>query len=605
MSRTVTFYNVECYHSFIGWLYPFCSICTIQQGGFFMQKKRLSYLFFILTFILVPQFIFANEVSPSLNASKWGLLTILPPLIAIILALVTKNVVLSLFVGVFSGSFMLALNGNHVFDALIDGFGSFVSIALNSLADPWNAGIVLQVLTIGGLIALVGKLGGTRAVAEALAKHAKSARSTQMITWLLGLFIFFDDYANALIVGPIMRPVCDKQKISREKLSFIVDATSAPVAGLMIISTWIGYELSVIKDAFATVDPSINPFSVFLQTLPYRFYNILMLLFIVFTALLLREFGPMLKAERRARHEGKVLRDGATPMVSEDMDDLEPVAHVKLSIWNAIIPIGTLIVASLAGFYFNGRSALLAGEDMTLITLMKDAPLSLNAIMQAFGASDASIVLFQSALIASILTMIMGLFQKAWNMQEAIDIWVKGMKSLIITGVILILAWSLSTVIKDLGTAIYLSGALQDHLPSFLLPSLIFILGSLISFATGTSYGTMGILMPLAIPIAYTIGGGDYQFTLFAISAVLSGAILGDHCSPISDTTILSSMGSGADHIDHVKTQLLYAMVVGALSIICGYLPLALGVPFYIVMPVAILVLFLIVRFVGKPVESN
>lgn len=569
-----------------------------------MQKIRLSLILFVLT--LFPQLVLANEVPVAqVNASKWGWLTILPPLIAIILALITKNVILSLFVGVFSGTFMLSLTNSNIFLALTNGFEKFIYAALEALADPWNAGIVLQVLTIGGLIALIGKLGGAKAVAEALAKRAKSPRSTQLITWVLGLFIFFDDYANSLIVGPIMRPVADRQKVSREKLSFIIDATAAPVAGLMIISTWIGYELSVIRDAYIAIDPNVNPFTIFLETLPFRFYNILMLIFIVFTAVLLREFGPMYKAERRARLEGKVLRDGANPMVSDEMDELEPAEGVKLSIWNAVVPIGVLIVASLTGFYFNGRSALIGGEDLALAQLMQNSPFSLDAIIQAFGASDASIVLFQAALIASIVTMIMGLFQKTWNMQEAIDIWVKGMKSLIITGVILILAWSLSSVIKEMGTAIFLSTALQDSLPAFILPSIIFILGALISFATGTSYGTMGILMPLAIPIAHTLSGGDYQFTLIAISAVLSGAIFGDHCSPISDTTILSSMGAGADHIDHVKTQLLYAIVVGGVSVLCGYLPLSLGAPLYLVMPLAILVLFLIVRFVGKPVEDK
>ena len=400
-----------------------------------------------------------------------------------------------------------------------------------------------------------------------------------------------------------MRPVTDKQRISREKLSFIIDATAAPVAGIVIISTWIGYELSVIKDAYIGIGMEVNPFAIFLETIPFRFYNILMLIFIIFTAVLLREFGPMLKAERRARSTGKVLRDGAIPMVGENMDELEPKANVRLSVWNAIIPIGTLIIASLCGFYFNGRSVLMESGDAAIISMMTEQPLAFNSIIQAFGESDASVVLFQAALIASIVTLVLGLLQKAWTMQEGIDIWVRGMKSLIITGVILILAWSLSGVIKEMGTAVFLSAALQNTLPPFLLASLIFILGSVISFATGTSYGTMGILMPLAIPIAHTIGGGDHQFTLIAISAVLSGPILGDHCSPISDTTILSSMGAASDHVDHVRTQLIYALTVGGVSILFGYIPLALGLPLFLTLPIAIAVLFIIVRFVGKPVE--
>jgi Na+/H+ antiporter NhaC len=206
--------------------------------------------------------------------------------------------------------------------------------------------------------------------------------------------------------------------------------------------------------------------------------------------------------------------------------------------------------------------------------------------------------------MASIITIVMGLIQKAWSLKESLDIWVTGMKSLLITGVILILAWSLSGVIKELGAAHFLANFLDGTIPPFLLPSLIFIFACIISFATGTSYGTMGILMPLTIPIAHQIGGGSYELILFSISAVLSGAILGDHSSPISDTTILSSMGASCDHLDHVNTQLPYALTVGAISILAGYLPLGLGLPIYIVLPLAVVVTFLVVRFIGKPVDS-
>ena len=537
------------------------------------------------------------------NANSFGILTLIPPIVAIALAFLTKNVIISLFIGILTGAFMLSLQATNLLRATYGTFEKFTYVALSSLADPWNAGIVLQVLTIGGLIALISKLGGAKAVANALSKRAKSAKSSQFFTWLLGLFIFFDDYANSLIVGPIMRPVTGAQRVSSEKLSFIIDGTAAPVAGIMFVSTWIGYELSVIRDGFGQIGQAVSPFNIFLETIPYRFYNILMLLFILFIIFLARDFGPMYHAERRARLTGKLIADGATPLAGDDMEDMNPIENVTLSVWNAIIPIGVLIASALILFYTNGRAALLAGSDESLIRLMTSNPFSFTAIREAFGASDAAIVLFQAALIASILTVLMGFFQKVWSIKEALDIWVNGMKSLLITGVILILAWSLAGVIKELGTAYFLSHFLAKAIPSFLLPSLIFIFSCVISFATGTSYGTMGILMPLAIPIAHTVGGGDYMLILYSISAVLSGAILGDHCSPISDTTILSSMGAASDHLDHVRTQLPYAIVVGAIAIIGGYIPLGLGLPIIMVLPLSILLTFLIVRFVGKPVE--
>ena len=234
---------------------------------------------------------------------------------------------------------------------------------MESLSDSWNAGIILQVLTIGGLIGLVTKMGGARAVAEGLAKKAKGPISAQIITWVLGLLVFFDDYANSLIVGPIMRPVTDKMRISREKLAFVIDATAAPVAGIALISTWIGYEIGLIKDAYESIGQTVNAYGVFIETIPYRFYNILMLLFVVLTAIFLREFGPMLNAERRARKYNKVLADGAEPMVAEDIEDLEPIDSKKLNVWNAIIPIGAMIVFSFLGFYYNGYQAIMGGED--------------------------------------------------------------------------------------------------------------------------------------------------------------------------------------------------------------------------------------------------
>ncbi len=568
--------------------------------------KKTGFRVILLTmiiFTLSTTMAFASELEPAaVNAERFGLLTLIPPIVAIVLAFITKNVVISLFIGILSGSFLVSLTGHNVFYALIQAFLDFVTRALNSLADPWNAGIILQVLAIGGVINLVGKMGGAKAIAEALAKKAKTAKSTQLITWLLGLFVFFDDYANSLIVGPIMRPVADKMKISRERLAFIIDATAAPVAGLAIISTWIGLEVSLIGEGFNQIGVEASGFGVFLQTIPYRFYNILILAFIVVTAVTLKEFGPMRKAEIAARKRNKEI-DEEVSVSSTQMDELEPKEGVKLSIWNAIIPIGTLIISALVAFYYSGYSSIMGGDNVVLQQLMSNSPMSFTGIMEAFSAADASVALFQSALFASVVTIIMAVCKKIFTLSEAIDTWVDGMKGLIITGVILILAWSLGSVIKELGTAYYLVEALKGAIPAFLLPSLIFVLGAVISFSTGTAYGTMSILMPLAIPLAHSINP-EMSFIVVCTSAVLTGAIFGDHCSPISDTTILSSMGAGCNHINHVNTQIWYSLFVAVITIVFGYIPAGLGLPIYLVLPLSLVAVYVGVQIFGKKVDE-
>ena len=570
------------------------------------MKKNFKKIFGLtmMIFMLSTTFVFASEFELTVsNAEEFGIFTLIPPIVAILLAFITKNVVISLFIGVLSGGFILNLTGFNVFGALTQAFLDFINRALNSLSDPWNAGIVMQVLVIGGVINLVAKMGGAKAIAEALAKKAKTAKSAQLITWFLGICVFFDDYANSLIVGPIMRPVADKMKISRERLAFIIDATAAPIAGLAIISTWIGLEVSLISEGFQSIGVEASGFGVFLQTIPYRFYNILILAFIVITIITLREFGPMRKAEISAR-KLKDLTNEEVAVTSSHMDELEPKEGVKLSIWNAIVPIGALIISAIVAFYYSGYSSIMAGDDIAIKAIVTNSPLSFKAILEVFAASDASIALLQSAIFSTVVAIVMAVWKKIFTISEAIEVWIDGMKGLIITGVILILAWSLGSVIKELGAAEYLVEALNGAIPAFLLPSLIFILGAIISFSTGSAYGTMSILMPLAIPLAYKINP-EMSFVIVSTSAVLTGAIFGDHCSPISDTTILSSMGAGCSHIDHVKTQMWYALFVAAITILFGYIPAGFGLPIYIVLPMSCVALFIGVMIFGKKVEEE
>ena len=573
-----------------------------------MKKTNVRLLIMTsLFFITNTVFSFADEVDIAAeNAAKFGIWTLIPPLVAISLAFITKNVIVSLVLGIMSGGFILNIGGNNIFLALFYSFLDLVNRAVESLSDSWNAGIILQVLAIGGVINLVAKMGGAKAIADALSKRAKSAKSAQIITWFAGLLVFFDDYANSLIVGPMMRPVTDKMKISRERLAFIIDATAAPVAGIAVISTWIGLEVGLIGAGFESIGVEANPFGVFLSTIPFRFYNILILGFIVITAILLKEFGPMRKAEIACRRGDLILtsNEEIDKELKKDHDDLEPLPGAKLSVWSAIIPIGALIFGSLFAFYYSGYTTILGGEDATAIALLQNSPVSFDAIKETFSNADASLALFQASLFAGIVAMVMGVAKKIFTVSQALDIWVDGMKTLVITGVILICAWSLSSVIKELGTAKYLIKLLSGSLPPFVLPSLIFILGSIISFATGTSYGTMGILMPLAIPLAHSINP-ELSYIIVSTSAVLTGAIFGDHCSPISDTTILSSMGAGCNHIEHVRTQMPYSIFVAVITIVFGYVPAGFGLPIYIVLPLAFVAMFIGIQILGKSVEVD
>jgi len=553
-------------------------------------------------------FIITKSPEKAEKADRYGILSLLPPLVAIILAFITKATVLSLFIGVFIGEFMVNVTNLNIAGSFVNGFLSLGSQVISSMADQWNAGIILQCLLIGGVIQLIAKMGGAKALADSLAKRANTPRKAQLITEFLGLCVFFDDYANSLIVGPIMRPVMDKLRVSREKLAFLVDATAAPVAGIAIISTWIGLEVSLIGDGFKSIGrEDVTGFGIFLRTIPFRFYNILILIFVAMTAITLREFGPMKKAEQKARK-----REDDEPVENlsnnKSFEEVKPIEGIKLSVWNAIIPILTLIISALIAFYWSGYTTIKAGEDKELINLMTNPPFTLKGIFdnifEALAAADASVALFQSALFASIVAIIMAAIQKIMTIDDAISEWINGMKTIVITGVILLLAWSLGGVIKELGTADYLVGVLKNAIPKFILPTIIFILSAIISFATGTSYGTMSILMPLTIPLAWAIKA-DMDFAIICTSGVLTGAIFGDHCSPISDTTILSSMGTSCNHIDHVRTQIYYTLYVAIITIFICYLPAGFGISWYITIPVACVIMYLGLRFFGEKVPFN
>ncbi|EHU9857396.1 Na+/H+ antiporter NhaC family protein [Campylobacter upsaliensis] len=569
-----------------------------------------------LAFCLLPIALFADA---KVNAEFYGFITLLPPFIAIILAFITKDVILSLFMGVLSGTFLLSLASNiffvdtialiNIYDTLVESFSKIISYVLKSTSDPVNAGIILQILCIGGLVALITKMGGAKAIALQFAKRAKTAISAQLNTWFIGLLIFFDDYANLLIVGPIMRPLADKFKISREKFAFIIDSTAAPVAGIAIISTWIGLEVSLIKNAYASIGiDNISAFGIFVETIPYRFYNIFMLFFVALTAIMGREFGSMYAAQIRAKTTGQIAPvSKSAALDTADLEDqfLAPKDGIEIRAFDAIVPVMTLIILAILGFYFNGFSVL-EGEELANA---KANPLSFETLRSAFGSADSSIVLFQAALFAAIVAIFIGVRRRIFNIKEAIETWIYGWKTMIFTIVLLLLAWSLSSIVKDLGTSTFITHLLADKLPEFILPATIFAFASLISFAIGTSYGTMGVLMPLAVPLAFEVaklngleGEALHHYMVLNISCVLTGAIFGNHCSPISDNVILSSMSAKCDHMEHVRTQIPYALFICAISLFTGYIPTALGLSVWLVLPLNFILITLLLRIIGKKV---
>lgn len=569
-----------------------------------------------LAFCLLPIALFADA---KVNAEFYGFITLLPPFIAIILAFITKDVILSLFMGVLSGTFLLSLVSNiffvdtialiNIYDTLVESFSKIISYVLKSTSDPVNAGIILQILCIGGLVALITKMGGAKAIALQFAKRAKTAISAQLNTWFIGLLIFFDDYANLLIVGPIMRPLADKFKISREKFAFIIDSTAAPVAGIAIISTWIGLEVSLIKNAYASIGiDNVSAFGIFVETIPYRFYNIFMLFFVALTAIMGREFGSMYAAQIRAKTTGQIAPvSKSAALDTAELEDqfLAPKDGIEIRAFDAIIPVMTLIILAILGFYFNGFS-LLEGEELANA---KANPLSFETLRSAFGSADSSIVLFQAALFAAIVAIFIGVRRRIFNIKEAIETWIYGWKTMIFTIVLLLLAWSLSSIVKDLGTSTFITHLLADKLPEFILPATIFAFASLISFAIGTSYGTMGVLMPLAVPLAFEVaklngleGEALHHYMVLNISCVLTGAIFGNHCSPISDNVILSSMSAKCDHMEHVRTQIPYALFICAISLFTGYIPTALGLSVWLVLPLNFILIALLLRIIGKKV---
>lgn len=551
------------------------------------KRNRIAAIVVLSLFVVgvVMLYVFGPVVGPM---PLW--MSVLPPLVAIVMALMIKEVLSSLFVGVLSGAFIMALYAGHSpAEALGGGLLRVVdTYIVGSVFDADHVKIIVFTLLIGGMVRIITVNGGMQGIVNWLSRKAKSARSGQLMTFLMDLCVFFDDYSNTLVVGNTMRPLTDKLKISREKLSYIVDSTSAPVVAVAFVTTWIGAELSYIQQGIEAVGLQTSAYSVFFHSLAYSFYPFLTLAFVLMLILSGRDFGPMLTAERNARL-------AQTKVCESDLAE-QKSAHVV----DALLPLLVLILGTIVGLVITGYDATVWNSNLGLVSKLSATIGQANSYQSLLWSSILSL------LTALVLTMARGGIKFDKLMEETIE----GFKTMFNAVVILTMAWSIAMVTKDMHTSEFVSQLLLKwSLSPALVPALTFVLACLIGFSTGTSWGTMAILYPLILPASWLLCqkqgfSVDASMPLFynVVASVMAGSVMGDHCSPISDTTIMSSMASGCNHLSHVSTQIPYAMTVGSAALLLGVVPTAFGLPSWMAFLIALAVLAAIVRFVGKKV---
>lgn len=526
----------------------------------------------------------AGEVSP---------LAILPPLVAIALAFITRRVILSLFLGAVAAGAIGGFLSDNAWGMLSGALLDPPRHIYHALSDTWNLQVLAFVVLVLAMVALITQAGGFRGIVLRLEPYARGPRSTRVVTVLLGFIVFIDDYANTMVVGGAMRPLSDRYRISREKLAFLVDATSAPVAGLMVVSTWIGYEVGQFDEVSRSLGLGRDGYAMFFDALGFRFYCLMLLLFVIFNAVSGRDFGPMARAERRA------LRSAA-PINDTDEADGRNLQPARISAWTAGLPLTALLAYLGTGLWLDGGGAArLANEPF--------AWLSFSAWREVIGAAQNNVtVLMQAGALGLVSAVVCAAFLSKLAVRGiALALWA-GVRTAVLPVTVLLLAWTLKQSLDTLHTNAYLLGLLGDGLTPWLFPALVFFIAALTAIATGTSWGTMALLIPTLVPVAYALDGNAYGLiTVMTLAAVLDGAILGDHCSPLSDTTILSSAASGCDHMRHVHTQLPYALLVGAAAVLLGYVPAALGVSAWIGIGGAALVFIAVFAGLGRSTRTR
>ena len=527
-------------------------------------------------------------------------LSVIPPLLVILIAFLFREVISSLTIGIISGIGIMEYYTHE--GSVLSAFPRLIDTYLvDSLANEDHIAVILFSTLIGGMVAVISKNGGMSAVVSKLARRANTPRSGQLVTWFLGLAIFFDDYANTLVVGNTMRPLTDKLKISREKLSYIVDSTAAPVAAIAFITTWIGAELGYIQGALDTINSSgevisESAYGIFFGSLQYSYYPLLCLFFMFLIIWTEKDFGPMFKAEKDA-HQLSI-----KPEETDSLKDFEPIEGAVLRPVNAILPILTIISVTVIGLFVTGDAA----EHFSNPELSFGLKLS-----KTIGSADSYKALLWASLSGLIVALFLSVSQGILSLSESVESSLKGFKSMIDAVIILILAWALAAITDDMHTADYLAGVVSGSVSFWLIPAITFVISALVAFSTGSSWGTMAIIYPLMLPLTWVISiesGQDAETALMLFynttSCVLAGSVLGDHCSPISDTTILSSLATKCDHIQHVRTQLPYALVVGLVALVLTIVSAFIKIHGLVFMIVGAIVLWLIVKMFGKRARS-
>lgn len=533
------------------------------------QKVRKALMLVGLTFVVSILFL---KTAP--QETSWSLL---PPMVAIFIAFVSGRLSLSLGSSILVGGFISHYGASQnlgvgLTGMVTDTFGYFSSAA----TDKSNIQIIGFVFFILSMVQMMTAAKGLHALVRSLQKWIVGPKSAQFVTFLLGFFIFIDDYANTMIVGSTMKKVTDKYKISREKLAFLVDATSAPVAGIALVSTWIGYEVGLFSEMADKFQWSIDGYAIFLDAVPFRFYCFLMLFFVFINVITGVDYGPM------KDHELSPVDDSGEGQESNE-------GHILC----ALLPLGLLITLIFSLLWLDGGGG---SADKSL--------LSLTSWREVLTKSENGVwILFLSSMLSYALTFFLALTISKVKWKVIKDAIIDGLKGAGLPIMILILAWSLKLVCDDLKSGEFIVQVLSDKVQAQWLPLSIFIVAAITAFSTGTSWGTMAILIPTVTPLAVALGGGEYGFYVaLCLAAILDGAIMGDHCSPISDTTIMSSISTDCDLLSHVKTQLPYSLTVGFFAIFFGYLPAGLGLPLMISLPIS-LVLIVALFFALKRVQ--
>jgi Na+/H+ antiporter NhaC len=556
----------------------FFTLTLLATGGFFAHMPQRETAF-----------------AEAAVSTHWT--SILPPLIAILVALFYRSLIAALTAAFLTGSI---LTFGLSIQTLPNAVNEFV---IGNLQARFNLYIFGFLFVLVGLIHLIGRNGGILGAIRQVERLVRGPRSAKLAVSLAGIGVFFDDYSNTVVVGSTMRPLADRWKISREKLAYLVDSTTAPVAGLAIISTWIAFEVSLFQGVTEQLRLEFGGYDLFLAILPLRFYCLATLFFIFLTSVMNRDFGPMLRAERRAATTGELMARGSRPLVTQNPTvDLESrqTAH-----WiHAVLPLAVVILGAFGGIIFYGYLLLRDTAVAFSVFSSTDLRRAFGAVSAAYETGGVMKVLFLAAVAGSVVAILLSIGRRLLTWKEALGCYVKTLRFLGMAVFILVMAWSMKSICGDaLNTDLYLLSIVGDQIPAGLVPMVTFLLAAGMSFALGTSWGTMGILIPILLPFAHAISTaentGSVIFLLTA-AAILDGAIFGDHCSPISDTTVLSSLSTGCDHLDHVNTQLVYALttMVGAATL--GYLATGFGAVsgvFYLGFP---LVSVIFLRLVGR-----